>query len=81
MQLGAGFRSVFTSTPPVAGEIAARPSLLNAGVDNVAAITGSDVGITNGCLGRYLRTAAVVAATLRRAGRKVFDSKNGSAQK
>lgn len=55
---------VSTTTPYVANEISKQPSLINTGVDKGAAIIGSDVSITNGCLGRYLGTALVLTITL-----------------
>lgn len=62
------FILVSTITLSVADEISTQPSLINTGVDNVVAITGSDVGITNGPLGRYLQTAMVLTVTLWRLG-------------
>lgn len=45
MAVGAGFRSASTKTSSVVDDMSTQPSLTNTGVDNVAAITGSDVSI------------------------------------
>lgn len=64
----AGFTLISTMSPSAADEIYTQPLLISTGVDKGAAIIGSDISITNGCLGRYLRTAPVLTLTLCRLG-------------
>lgn len=55
MAVGAGFRSASTMTSSVVDEMSAQLLLNNTGVDNAAAITGSDVSIAWAVTCRQLR--------------------------
>lgn len=75
MAVDGDFRLVCPMAPSVEDKISMQPSRIDSGADNVAAITGSDVSIANGCLGRYLRTAPVLTVTLHRLGERCLIQK------
>jgi len=81
MAIDAGFWLFSTRTPAVRLEISMQPPLINTGVDKVASIIGSDISITNGCLGCYLGTAPVLTVTLCWLGGRCSIQKNDFAQK
>lgn len=75
MTADASSRMLSTMTPSVSDKISMQSSLINSGVDNVAAIIGLDISITNGCLGRYLQPALVLTVTLCRLGERCLIQK------